>query len=95
MLKHAQSGSSSQIHLSVDAILKEDAEGLLKQMGLSMSEAVRLFLRQVVVEQAMPFSVQYSTNIPNHETQRAILDAREGKVTKTSLSKLRKMWDEA
>jgi addiction module RelB/DinJ family antitoxin len=95
MLKETKTKQSGHVHLSINPYLKEDAEILLKQMGLSMAEAVRLFLRQVVVEEGIPFSVKYSANIPNYETRQAILDARNGKTKKTSITGLRKMWDEA
>ncbi|MCC2624836.1 MAG: hypothetical protein K0R14_709 [Burkholderiales bacterium] len=95
MLKTAKNKQSSHVHLSINPYLKKDAEVLLKQMGLSMAEAVRLFLRQVVVEEGIPFFIKYSANVPNYETRQAILDARNGKTKKTSIEGLRKMWNEA
>jgi len=47
MLKEIKHVESGQIHLAVNMHLKQDAEVLLKQMGLSMAEAVRLFLKQI------------------------------------------------
>ena len=41
-------------------------------MGLSVSDAVRLFLRRVVVDQAFPFELQ----VPNAETQAAMAESR-------------------
>jgi DNA-damage-inducible protein J len=40
-------------------------------MGLSVSDAVRVFLKRVVVEQAMPFDVR----VPNIETRAAMAEA--------------------
>jgi len=94
MLKESKITPGSQIHLVVSSSLKEDAEELLKQMGLSMAEAVRLFLKQVVLEKAIPFAVKYSANIPNKKTIQAIEDADNGKVIKTDRASLRRMWEE-
>ena len=41
-------------------------------MGLSISNAVRLFLRRVVVEQAFPLELK----VPNAETQTAMEESR-------------------
>ena len=41
-------------------------------MGLSVSDAVRLFLRRVVVDQAFPLELK----VPNAETQAAMIESR-------------------
>ena len=42
----------------LDTQLKDDAERTLDSLGLSMSSAIRVFLTHVVVQKALPFSVQ-------------------------------------
>jgi DNA-damage-inducible protein J len=42
-------------------------------MGLPMSDAVRLFLRRVVVDQAFPLELK----VPNTETRAAIAESRK------------------
>lgn len=69
------------LHVRVDDDIKEQATAALTSMGLSMSDAVRLFLRRVVVDQAFPLELK----VPNAETQaameesRAMMAARRGK----------------
>src|SRR5690242_20302059 len=48
------------IRSRVDAALKLEAQALLEKVGLSMSEAIRLFLYQVVMEKGLPFRVKLS-----------------------------------
>ena len=48
------------IRSRIDASLKIEAQTLLDGMGLSMSEAIRLFLHQVVAEKGLPFPVKLS-----------------------------------
>ena len=46
------------IHVRVDEDLKEEADALFSSMGTSMSEAIRVFLKQCVLEQKIPFQVK-------------------------------------
>jgi len=56
------------IRARVEPALKSEAEAILKKIGLSSSEAMRLFLYQVVQQRGLPFEVK----IPNAETIAAI-----------------------
>jgi DNA-damage-inducible protein J len=49
--------STSMLHVRVEDGLKAEASATLAAMGLSVSEAVRLFLTRVVAEQQMPFAL--------------------------------------
>ena len=46
------------IHISVDEDLKEQAELLFNDLGLNMTSAINVFLRQAVNEQAIPFEIR-------------------------------------
>lgn len=63
----------SMLHVRVDDETKEKATVALDAMGLSVSEAVRLFLRRVVADQAIPFDLK----VPNAETRAAMAEADE------------------
>lgn len=45
------------LQVRMDKELKESAEALYKSMGTSLAEAVRIFARQSVAENAMPFVI--------------------------------------
>jgi DNA-damage-inducible protein J len=62
----------TMLHVRVDEQTKEQASAALEAMGLSISEAVRVFLRRVAVEQAIPFAVK----VPNAATRAAMEEAR-------------------
>ena len=49
------------IRARVEPALKSEAEAILKKIGLSSSEAMRLFLYQVVQQRGLPFEVKIST----------------------------------
>lgn len=59
------------VHVRVDEDIKEQATKTLAAMGLTVSDAVRVFLKRVVVEQAMPFALR----VPNAETAAAMAEA--------------------
>jgi DNA-damage-inducible protein J len=63
------------IRARVDAQLKADAEAVLSELGLSSSDAIRLFYTQVILRQGLPFAVA----VPNAETRRAIRDVERGR----------------
>lgn len=64
--------ASSMLHIRVEDEIKSQATETLAAMGLSVSDAVRLFLRRVIAEQAMPLELK----VPNAETRAAIEESR-------------------
>ncbi len=56
--------------ISIDADVKEKAVRLLNEMGLDLSTAVGIFLRQTIRENGLPFDV--SLNVPNSSTKAAL-----------------------
>lgn len=56
--------------IRMDTELKKQAEAMLSDMGLNMTTAMNMFLRQVVRQGRIPFEI--ATDIPNSETIAAI-----------------------
>lgn len=50
--------STKSVNFRIDEKLKDQAEALLSEMGLSMSSALNLFLQQMVNKKALPFIVE-------------------------------------
>lgn len=73
---------TSEIRSRIEPELKEEAQDVLSRVGLNISDAIRLFLRQVVVAKGLPFEVRET---PNAATQAAMLEARQirGRYTTT------------
>jgi DNA-damage-inducible protein J len=59
----------------IEPAVKREAESILKEIGLSVSNSVELFYRQVVAQRGLPFELQ----VPNEKTMRAIRSSRSGK----------------
>ncbi len=65
--------STTMIHVRVDEDVKAQANATLAAMGLTMSDAVRVFLTRVAAEQRFPFALE----VPNAETRAAMIEADE------------------
>jgi DNA-damage-inducible protein J len=61
-------------NIYLDSQLKEQAKNIYKHYGLSLSQAVNLFLAQSVFNRGLPFEVK----IPNDETLQAMRDVDMG-----------------
>ena len=60
------------ISARIDPALKRDAEQIFRELGLTTSQAITLFYKQVDLQRGLPFSVK----IPNEVTKKALEDAR-------------------
>ena len=49
--------SSATLQVRLDQRLKQDADQFFSAAGLDITTAVRMFLRQVVIRQAIPFEI--------------------------------------
>ena len=71
-MQHA-SEKTRMLHARIDPKLKASAELVFSQIGITTTEAIRLFLKQVELHQGLPFSV----SIPNAETIAAMAEANQ------------------
>ena len=63
--------TTAMVHVRVDEHIKLQATETLASMGLSVSDAVRVFLMRVVADKQMPFALK----APNAETRAAMAEA--------------------
>lgn len=49
---------TSNVFARVEPTVKEQAEVILEQLGLPMSNAINMFLRQVVLQKGIPFDMK-------------------------------------
>ena len=63
---------TSMLHVRVDDEVKAQASEALEAMGLSVSDAVRIFLKRVVNDQAFPLELK----VPNAQTRTAMAESR-------------------
>ncbi len=61
---------SAMVRARVEPKLKQDAESLFERLGLSTTQAITLFYRQVALRKGLPFDVV----IPNATTRKTFDD---------------------
>jgi DNA-damage-inducible protein J len=66
--------SDTVVRARIDGQVKERAAKVLADMGLSVSDAIRLLLIRVAAEKALPFEIK----VPNAETRAAIAEVEQG-----------------
>lgn len=62
----------SNVSFCIDSDLKAQADALFSQLGMNMTTAFNIFLRQSVREGCIPFNI--TINTPNSDTVNAILE---------------------
>lgn len=62
------------IRARVEPEIKHRAEAVLKNLGLSATEAITLFYHQIALQNGLPFQIK----IPNALTQEALEDVLSG-----------------
>lgn len=82
---------TATINTRIDSTLKHQAETIFSEIGLSTSQAIRLFYRQTVQSGGLPFQPNYS--LPR-ETLEAMRESEEGELTETTMNGLRTMFHE-
>ncbi len=83
---------SARIEARIDETLKQAAEAVFAQLGISPSEAIRLFYRQVELHNGLPFEVR----IPNKDTLDAMREVEqhpERLIRHKSVDEMFQSWD--
>lgn len=65
---------TTNISIRMDTELKAAAEALFDELGMNISTAFNIFVRQSLRERAIPFTITELT--PNQETVNAMLEAK-------------------
>jgi len=64
---------TQMIHARIDPKLKKSAERIFTKIGISRTEAIRLFLKQVELHKGLPFPI----SIPNEKTVAAMMETND------------------
>ena len=56
--------NTSAVYARIDTELKENAEGILSQLGISPSSAIQMLYSQIVLKKGMPFELRLPSKKP-------------------------------
>ena len=65
---------SASIHARIQPELKEEAEAILKELGLNATQAITLFYQQIRLTRGLPFVLR----VPNETTRQTLDDTDAG-----------------
>ena len=71
---------SAMIRARTEPALKNEAEGIFRRLGMTCSEAINLFFRQVTLRKGLPFEV----TLPNKTTLKSMKEIEQGKAIKAT-----------
>ena len=84
--------NTTNLNIRIDKTVKESSEKVFEELGLNMTTAVNIFLRQVIRVNGIPFEIK--GNIPKQETieamEESIAIANEKEKGYTSIDDLKK-----
>jgi len=55
---------TASVFTRVDPDTKEQAEAILNQLGIPMSHAIGMFLKQIVMQRGIPFEMKVPASVP-------------------------------
>lgn len=67
--------STKNITVRMDENLKKSADKLFDELGINMTTAITMFVKQAVRDQKIPFELKINT--PNNETIQALLEGEK------------------
>lgn len=67
--------TTTNLNIRTDKEVKEAAEQIFNELGLSMTTAVNIFLRQTIRSNGIPFDLKLNT--PNDVTMAAVEEGRK------------------
>ncbi|MCI5195948.1 MAG: type II toxin-antitoxin system RelB/DinJ family antitoxin [Candidatus Electrothrix sp. AW5] len=66
---------TATIQARINPQVKKDAQKILNQLHITMSEAITLYLTQITLHKGIPFEIK----IPNEITEKTLRDSEAGK----------------
>lgn len=67
--------STTNLNIRTDKAVKDQAEAIFNELGLSLTTAVNMFLRAAIRENGIPFELKL--DVPNEITAKAIKEGKE------------------
>ena len=70
--------SVTNINIRVEADVKKEAQDVFSSLGLDMTTAINIFLRQVIRLRGIPFAITTDSSMPEKKTPKP--DCMKGKI---------------
>lgn len=84
--KGCETMGNKNINVRIDEKLKNDADELYSSLGLSLSGAIKIFLKQSLREQGLPFELKL-----NRDTEQAFLEVENNELE--TFNNIDELWE--
>jgi DNA-damage-inducible protein J len=84
--------ATTNVSVRLDEQLKRDAEELFDDLGMNMTTAMTMFLKQAIRYQGLPFDVK--RDVPNSDTLAAIDDVNNNRNMSRTFSSVAEMMED-
>jgi len=84
--------ATTNLNIRIDEDLKKQSEEIFNELGLTMSAALTVFLRQTVRSNGIPFEMRL--NVPNDETIAAIQDVSQNRNMSRSFNSVKELMED-
>lgn len=96
LLQYTRAMTDTYLQVRIDPQMKAEAESVFSSLGLTATQAVKLFFRQVALRQAIPFALTLTPPIGVSEEEEAMIalsleDVKKGKVTVVDMSNVKQI----
>ena len=65
---------SATIQTRIDPVIKQNAQAVLRELNVTMSEAITMYLTQIALQRGIPFEIK----IPNELTKTTLIKSEKG-----------------
>lgn len=80
------------LHIRIEPNIKEQAEKTLNELGLSIADAINVFLNQVILNDGIPFEIKKPQY--NKQTMQVIEETKQGKNLSRTFNNSDEMFEE-
>lgn len=80
------------LHIRIEPTVKQKAEETLNDLGLSIADAINVFLNQVILNDGIPFEIKKPKW--NQETMQVLDDVKQGKNVSKTFDSVDEMFEE-
>ena len=74
-MMHTENIKDAVMYIKINQKTKDNVENILHNIGITMSQAINMYLTQIIADKSIPFD----TKTPNKKTIKVIKEARAGK----------------
>jgi DNA-damage-inducible protein J len=78
----------TQIQIRIDEKTKKSVQDILEELGLDMSSAIKIYLKQIVIQKGIPLHIVTENGLTIAEERKILINSKEAKRGKNISKKM-------